>query len=275
VAIVTIAIAMLILGGFLMALSNMTRLLMEWGEQIRVVVYLEDTMGETAVKDLRRELVGMAGISEVRLISKKQALEDFRSHLGGKSEILDGLTPNPLPSSLVVGLDPERRNSLFAARLAASIRGRRGVESVDYGRAWVESFERLIREMKWIIAGVGLLLGLGIVLIVSNTIRLALYTRREEVEIMDLVGATPGFIRSPFLVEGFLAGVCGAGLALGALYLLYRVVLLRAAQSFPGLGPGVLTFLEPTFCLGLVGLGALLGVVGSLLPLSRYLRSDV
>lgn len=273
VAIATISIALLILGGFLLALSNLTRLLNDWGEQIRVVVYLEDRLPDSGLEVLRRELAGLEGVSEVRLVSKAQALEDFRRHLGGRSEILEGLDPNPLPASLVLGLRPEKRTSLFAAQLAASIRGRTGVESVDYGRAWVESFERLVRELEWAIAGVGVLLGLGIVLIVSNTMRLALYTRREEVEIMEMVGATPGFIRSPFLLEGFLEGLCGGGLALGALYGLYRLVLLRAARSVPGVGSGALSFLDPGLGLGLLALGAFLGLIGSLLPMSRYLRS--
>ncbi|MFQ5692880.1 MAG: cell division protein FtsX [Nitrospinota bacterium] len=275
VAIATIAIALLILGGFLLALSNLTRWMGEWGEQIRVVVYLKDEMTGADLESFRRELASLEGVSEVRFLSKERALSDFRERLGGRAEILDGLKPNPLPASLILGLRPENRNSLFAGQLAASIRGRRGVEGVDYGRAWVESFERVVRELRWIIAGVGLLLGLGIVLIISNTISLALYTRREEVEIRDLVGATPAFIRSPFLLEGFLEGLCGGGLALGALYLLYRLVLLRTAQGFPGVGPEAVTFLEPGLSIGLLVLGALLGVVGSLLPLSRYQRAGV
>ncbi len=270
----TISIALLILGGFLLALSNMTRVLDEWGEQVRVVVYLKDGLSDSARERLRRELEGMEGVSEVRLISKEQALRDFRKHLAGRAEILDGLKPNPLPASLVVGLLPQKRTALFAGRLADSIRGREGVESVDYGRAWVEGFERFVRELQWVSVGVGILLGLGSVLIVSNTIRVALYSRREEIEILDLVGATPGFIRLPFLLEGFLEGLCGSGLSLGALYVLYRLVLVRAAQGFPGVGAGAVTFLEAGLSIGLLALGAFLGILGSLLSVSRYPRSN-
>ena len=270
VTIATISIALLILGGFLLALSNMTRLLNEWGEQIRLVAYLEDGLSDSARGRLRRDLTAMEGVAEVRYISKEEALRDFRRHLGSRAEILDGLRPNPLPAAFALGFRPENRNSLFVSRTAATIRGRTGVESVDFGRNWVESFERVVRELKWIIVGVGVFLGLGIVLIVSNTIRLALYSRREEVEIMDLVGATPGFIRSPFLVEGFLEGLGGSALSLGALYGLYRLVLLRAAHGFPGLGPDAVTFLEPALSIGLLVLGTFLGVIGSLLSVSRY-----
>ncbi|MFQ5912265.1 MAG: cell division protein FtsX [Nitrospinota bacterium] len=270
VAIATIFISLLFLGGFLLALSNLTRPLDEWGEQIRVVVYLKEGLNDSALEELRGDLAALDGVSEVRLISKEQALKDFRRYLGGRAEMLDGLEPNPLPASLVLGLRPEKRTARFAAQLAAFVRDRKGVEGVDYGRAWVESFERFVRELGWVIVGIGLLLGLGIVLIVSNTIRLALYSRREEIEIMDLVGATPSFIRSPFLVEGFLEGLSGAGLSLASLYLLYRLVLLRAAQSFPGIGPEAVTFLEPGLSIGLLGLGTFLGVLGSFLSVSRY-----
>ena len=269
VATLSISIALLILGGSLLILSNMTRLLNAWGGQVRVVVYLKDEVDSTAVSRLRSELVGISGVSEVQYVSKKMALEDFRNHLGGRKDILDGLAPNPLPASFVLRIVPARRTSLFAAELAATIRGRWGIESVDYGRAWVEGFERVVVELKWIIVGMGLFLGLGIILVVSNTIRMALLTRREEVEIMDLVGATQGFIRAPFLVEGFLEGLVGSGVSLGSLYLLYRLVLLRVVHSFPGLNSGGLAFLETEISIGLLALGGLLGVVGSLLSFSR------
>jgi cell division transport system permease protein len=269
VATLSISIALLILGGSLLILSNMTRLLNEWGGQVRVVVYLKDEVDSTGVSRLRSELVKLVGVSKVQYVSKKIALENFRNHLGGRKDILDGLSPNPLPASFVLSIAPERRTSLFAAKLAATIRGRWGIESVDYGRAWVEGFERVVVELKWVVVGMGLFLGLGIILVVSNTIRLALLTRREEVEIMDLVGATPGFIRAPFLVEGLLEGFVGSGVSLGFLYLLYRLVLLRLVQGFPDLDSGKLAFLEPEISVGLLALGALLGALGSFLSFSR------
>jgi cell division transport system permease protein len=186
--------------------------------------------------------------------------------------VLEGLSSNPLPPT--VELSP--KETLPAARLralAAELSRLPTVREVDYGREWLDRLEALARALR--AAGAGALVAVlgAALLVVANTIRLAEYARRDEIEIMKLVGATDGYVRLPFLLEGVLQGLIGAGLALGGLWGAQRWLLPRAAEAFAFASAGN----TPAFQLAQGGLvaaaGALVGLLGSWLAVSRFLRT--
>jgi cell division transport system permease protein len=149
-----------------------------------------------------------------------------------------------------------------------------GVEDVLYGQEWIERLTGIIQVMKILGIMIGGVLGVTSLFIVANTVRLAVYARAEEIEIMRLVGATRAYIQLPLILEGSLQGGVGAALALGLLYVLYRATLWQFGTSAPTIfsESEMGQFLEVGYQMAMVGTGALLGGVGSLVAVRRFLR---
>lgn len=272
VAVVTITVSLVLVGAFALLVSNMEGLLLRFGQEVRLTAYLADPVDE----DVARALVARVGereeVESAAFVSKDEALARFRERVGGA--LLEGLDENPLPASLEVTLAPAFRSPTGLEHVAKVLEGLDGVEEVARGHAWVESYARavaLLRAGGFVLGGV---LVLAALLIVANTMRLAVYARRDELEILLLVGATRSFVAVPFLIEGLVQGLLGG---LAALALLYGVYLgvggqLQGALAFL-LGGAPPSFLGTSGCLALVGGGAALGAVGSAAAVVQGLRS--
>jgi cell division transport system permease protein len=263
VAIVTIAVALVLVGGFLVVTTNMRALLERAGEDLALTAYLEPSVSGAGARDLADRVALAEQVASVELITKARALERWRARMGGAG-LLEGLAENPLPASLEVRLRPEHRSAEGVRALAEALEGLPGIEEFGRGQQWVESYARaltLVRGLGW---GLGGVLAFATLLIVANTIRLAVYARRDELEILALVGASRTFRRIPFLLEGLVQGACGAALALGLVYGLFQL-------AVPQLGAGLELFLgwsEPVFLsfaeMGLlIADGAALGLLGA------------
>ena len=148
-----------------------------------------------------------------------------------------------------------------------------GVAEVDYGREWVDRLEALGNALRGFGTASLALVGLAALLVVANTIRLAVYARRDEIEIMKLVGATDGYVRAPFLLEGALQGLCGAALAVSGLLAVQRLLLPRVAAAFAFTSGAQAPHLSPQHCALLAAAGALVGLCGSYLAVARFLRT--
>jgi len=263
VSIATIAMALLLVGVFALLVGNMRGLVEDFAEQIQVTAYLESDLPLAEQQEIARRVETVEGVARVALVTREQALERFRESLGG-DQWLEGLGENPLPPSLEIELLPEHRDGRGVARLLGAIDGLPGVDDLDHGQDWVEGYSRAVSLIGSIGVALALVLGLAALLIVANTIRLAVYSRQDEIEILSLVGASRSFVRVPFVIEGTLQGVAGGVLALAALYVGFLFVLpeLRYGLEF-FLGHLQPTFLGPREMLQLVGGGALLGMLGS------------
>ena len=180
---------------------------------IRILVYLKDGATEAQRQETQYRIQGMDGVLKVQFISRAQALETLRAQLQHQASLLDGLGENPLPDSLEVDLKSGRVNQM--ASIAGQIGGLPAVDSVEYGQQWMGRFAGLLNLFRFAGMVLGGLFFIASGLIVANTARLVLYSRREEVEIMRLVGATDGFITAPFYIQGLIQGAfgCGVGLA--------------------------------------------------------------
>ncbi len=274
VAVLTMAIALFVVSVFAGAVGQMQSLLDAWGQDIVVAIYLDDDASAEDVHRIKKAVAFAAGEdSRVEHIARDEALERLRNSLGEDAGILEGLDRNPLPASVEVrgGVTKEGPEALQnLAELAMELPG---VTEADYGREWVSRLEGLITlgSMAGFLVG-GLIL-LAAVVTVSNTIRLALFARKDEIEIMKLCGATDSFVRAPFLIEGGIQGTLGATVALLSSLLLWLLLLPRIEQGLTdafamqvevGMPAGVLVLLVPG--------GALLGLAGAALSVGRFLR---
>jgi cell division transport system permease protein len=264
VAVITIAVSLVLVGAFALLLANMEELLGRFGDDLQVTAYLEDGLSAEQVEALVRTAHTVEGVQSARIVSKQEALERFRSGVGQGSALLEGLGENPLPASLELTLTPDQRSAAGMARVVGSLQGLAGVSELASGQDWVEGYLRALALLRGIGWGLGLILALATLLIVANTIRLAVFARRDELEILALVGASRAFVNGPFLLEGLLQGAAAGAVALALLYALFRLVLpgfeFGLALLLGGVAP---RFFQPHEMAALVAGGAALGFVGS------------
>src|SRR5205823_1245249 len=193
-----------------------------WGKDVEVIVYLEDGVAPARVRKIAEAVGKLPGVTGVRAIDGKEAYDRLRRSLGDRGALLDGIEETLLPASLEVslkdGIAGAKRLEPELARLARAP----GVDEVERMGDWVDrllAVGRFLRLGGFVLA---LLVGMACLYVVSSTIRLGVFARREEIEILKLVGATDGFVKGPFLVEGAVQGMVGAGLALALLYAIFR-----------------------------------------------------
>lgn len=267
----TITISLVILGLFGLVYLSVQQVLHRWGDELRVTVYLNDTVSQSNAEDMRSELARWPEVQQVTYTSKAQAMAWFRTQLQEYAGILEGVKENPLPASLEIKLRDGGPESGTVDQLVSRLRQRPGVADIHYGQRWLARLKVFMGVVKLVGIAVGGLLLLATVVVVSNTVKLTFYARQEELEIMRLVGATDFFIKAPFLIEGLLHGVSGGALAAGALALLSHLFLshlhipLRLA-----LAPDAIV--STPLIGGFLGLGVALGLVGSSISLRRFLR---
>ena len=267
-------VAFLVTGIFLLLTLNLSIVVSRWAEDFQVVVFLHDGNTPDKLTLLRKRLDKELAVREVTYVSKSQALADFRKQLRDQESLLEDLKDNPLPASFQLRIHKKYQTADALRQLAASLKRVEGVEDVLYGQEWIERLTGIIQVMKILGIVIGGVLGVTSLFIVANTIRLAVYARAEEIEIMRLVGATRAYIQLPLILEGTLQGGAGAALALGILYALYRATLWQLGTSAPTIfsEPEMGQFLEAGYQMIMVGVGALLGGVGSLVAVRRFLR---
>ncbi len=266
-AVLTIAAGLFVLGFFLMVNDNLQRVVGRWSEAAEMSVYLKDETTREQVQALEA-LIDQSGLSDKRqYLSKADALARFREDFPDLAGATERLERNPLPASLEVRLGPNARTAAGTVDdLAARLASEPGVADVRYDRRWLSRLGSAVRFVRTVGLVIVALLAIAAALTVANVVRLAAYARRDEIEIMQLVGAPFAFIRGPFVAEGIMQG--GAG-ALVAIVLLWAIFLTGKAwygqMALEGLGLTSVTFLPVGVLLTLLAGGMLLGCVGGLI----------
>jgi cell division transport system permease protein len=272
VAVLTMALALFLGAGFLAALAGAKSLLRTWGAEATIALYLApgetEAQGSTLADKLRSE---HAEVSVV-FVDRAQALARLREDMRDQAGALDGVSPAVLPMTLE--LTPRETLQPSELRLLAESLGKLPeVIKVDYGSEWLDALEAFGRGLRAAAASaIALVLGAAI-LVIANTIRLAVYARRDEIEIMKLVGATDGYVRLPFLLEGALQGIAGALLALLGLYAVERVLIPRAQAAFAFTAAATIGPVLPIHLAAMIAFGAAVGLLGSWLAVARFLRT--
>jgi cell division transport system permease protein len=266
----TMAAGLIVLGAYLLLVHNMRTVVERFGADFRVVAFVERELPAERVEALRSELARLEGVESVRWVSPDEALGRLRADFGADADVLDGLGRNPLPGSLEIELAPAARSPGAVGARAARAGGRPGVSDVRWVSGWVETYARLLRTLEWIGAGLALFLLLVLGAIVAGTVRLALHARADEIEIQRLVGAGGAFLRLPFYLEGAFQGGTAAGVAVAALWGLYRIAVPLFGDSLEFLlGRAEPVFFGPLEIALLVVTGMALGVGGAVVSLLR------
>lgn len=266
VAVITIAAGLFVFGFFLIASTNLQRLVGRWTEAAELSVYLDDKATAEQVKSVDA-MVASSGLAAARqYVSKADAARRFREEFPDLSVAADGLGRNPFPASVEVRLASHATSGEAVETLAATLASAPGVLDVQYDRRWLARLDSAIRLARGVAILVVAMLGVAAALTVANVVRLAADARRDEIEIMQLVGAPLAYIRGPFIAEGVLQG--GAG-ALAAIVLLWAVFAAGRARfgelATTALGIGNLTFLPADLTVVMLAGGMLLGCLGGLI----------
>jgi cell division transport system permease protein len=269
----TITLALLIIGLFLLVFVNLEGAAASWSEKVQVTAYFDKELTPTEQLQLKARVLTIPGAARVAYVSKEEAAKRFRTRLKGQESLLEGVTPDILPASLEIVLKRGFRSSEGVEGFVGQLKKVTGVTDVQYGEEWVKRFNAFMNFLRFVGALLGAFLVLAVVFIVSNTIKLTIYARQDELEVLALVGATRLFIKMPFLLEGILQGAVGALLSLAILAAVFFGFLHNAGSflSF-NLASAGLVFLPVTYLAGMLGGGVLLGFMGSLTSLKRFIN---
>lgn len=227
VAVVMIAVALLILGTFLLVGTNLEAAVGQWQERSRLTIYLRGDVAEEDLDSLRKEIAAFEPFAENRFVSRDEALQRFKSWFSELALVVDEIDENPFPASFEIEVPGATIDSPEFTRQLDVLRRHPAVDDVQFDWEWIARLRRLVGVLTlagWI---AGAVLGLAAAFTIANVIRLTMFLYREEVDIMRLVGATERIIRGPFLVEGMLQGLIGGLIAIGILYGLFA-----AGQEF-------------------------------------------
>ncbi len=268
-ALMTVALSLLILGIFTIAVMNLNHMASVLESQIQVTVYLQDSLKDVETREIGTRITKLPGVTRVNFVGKEEAMGRFKQRLGAQQGLLAELgEANPLPNSFEVKVDrPER-----VKPVALAIAQFKGIEAARYGQEVVEQLFSLTRMVR--IFGVVLIvfLGLAALFIIVNTIRLTVFARRREIGIMKYVGATDWFIRWPFIIEGVLLGTLGAFISSVLLTQFYSMMTGQVYESL-----AFLPLLPQYPFLGYVNLfllvaGIGIGALGSMISVKKFLR---
>jgi cell division transport system permease protein len=266
---VTVLIVLFWLGVFVSLGSYIYSKVDQIRHEVDVRVYLTDTVKRAQIGALQQQLGARPDVDRVTYVSKQEALRRARKSLGSDaSTVLSALSGNPLPAEL----DVKMRNPDNAKLVAASVRGMPGVGDVGYGAKKADQLLRTGAIIEAVIGGLILLLAIAAILLIANTIRLSIFARRREIEVMKLVGATNWFVRLPFMIEGMICGLAGGLLSVILLRVAYDLLLKQRLDSsqFGGDHVQAISFWALTLLLLLSGTA--LGALGSGVTMRRFLR---
>ncbi len=265
-AILTVAVSLTILGGFLLILINIRTLADSVANNFEVVVFLKENTTSSEITILKNKFLYIEGVEKVNFISREDALNKMKTDLKEKVNIEDILPYNPLPHSLVIKVDKVEN----IERIIPRIKKEPAVEKVKYGMELLTKLLSLMQIIKLSGVAVGIFLAVGTMFLITNTIKLAIFARRREIKIMQLVGATDWFMRWPFLLEGMFQGIIGAAISLGILISSY----LYLADYFQKVLPFIPIISDISILINLVlvilSSGTLLGILGSMMAVGKF-----
>ena len=269
----SVAVALTLIALFALISRNVQSAVVDWSRDFQIIIYLDPPPDEPLARQWQIALGSMAETEEVTYISSTEALQRFRVRLGNDASLIGGISSDVLPASFALKLRPEFRQRDAVKLLVARIAQKSEWRDVHYGAEWIERFDALRRLLR--ISGTifGGFLFFSAFLIVAITIRLILFTRKTEIEILRLLGATPFYIGLPFLLEGGVLGFIGGTVALFSVYLFYQLGLQQGLLSLLQLlGVERVAFLPPLWQFGLIIGGVTLGFFASLVAMRRLSR---
>ena len=271
VTIITIAISILIVSAFALFFVNANEIINSWKKGIKIMAYLKPDTPETKIPELKQKIQHMEGIRNVRFISKNEAFQELKKQMKRQSSLFENLRENPLPDAFEIRLKASFQNQEKVEMLATRLESFPRVDEVEYGQRWLGQFTNFFNLFRLTGYAMGGLFFMATLLIVANTIRLVLYSRKDEVEIMRLVGATDSFIKAPFYIQGLIQGAFGGIIGLTLLFITF---LLISSSMEQGISPGLfaIRFLSPGAFCGIILSSTFVGWIGCYLSLKQFLK---
>jgi cell division transport system permease protein len=269
-AITTTFICIVVLGVGLLASSHVEGVIGSVREDVSVEAYFPPDATDEEIDEITNTVEGWPEVASVNYISEEEALATFKETFADRPELYENLDPGVLPASLQIQLENPTEAEVVAQRLEEE----QGFsdENLSYPQQTIDRLNSVTSAMIWGLYGATILFLISSVLLISNAIRLSIFARRKEIEVMKLVGASDGFVRTPFVFEGMVQGLIGAGLAALTVVWLNLLFIDWARDALPFVpisGDAVNTIL---ILLVLVIVGVAIGVLGSFLSVTRFLR---
>ncbi|MBM2839600.1 MAG: Cell division protein FtsX [Bacteroidetes bacterium] len=265
ISIITISISLMLLGVFAVITINASRFIDTLRNKVEMEAFLQEPVSRDDISEVIRTVSTIPGVDTIIYVSKDEAAAVFKEQFG--EDLNNVLEFNPLPPSLKIFLEEGYRNAASANQLYEQLKFTKGIESVLYRKALLEFIDQKTETVHNITLGLGLLISLSAIFLVSNTIRLAIYAKRRILRTMELVGATSGFIKLPFLLEGIIQGLLGGIVAACILYILMeytlQLILVDVARYL---------HMDMAFYLAVICTGIVLGLVGSVISVARFIK---
>ncbi|MFQ5483788.1 MAG: permease-like cell division protein FtsX [Desulfobacterales bacterium] len=272
VTIITFALSILIVGAYLLFFINAEDFMKSWGKGIRIMAYLEPNQHQGEQENVKRKIQKIPGVQSVRFIPKEEALNRMKEKLKTQRSLLMDLKENPLPDAFEIRVITALQGIDKLEEMATQIKAISFVDEVEYGRKWISRFSNIFALFRLTGYALGGLFFMATVFIVANTIRLVLYSKREEIEIMRLVGATDRFIKVPFYIEGLIQGAIGGLIGLLLIFVPFKWVTAQVEDSFSSaLFP--IRFFPPEIFLGIIICSMCVGWLGCYLSLKQFLEA--
>ena len=271
ITIITIVISILIVSAFSLFFVNANEIINSWKKGMRIMAYLKPGVPEVKIPELKQKIKRINGIQDIRFIPKSKALQLLKKQMKRQSSLFENLKENPLPDAFEIRLIASSQNQDKVEIIATRLESFPQVDEVEYGKKWLGRFTNFFNLFRLIGYAMGGLFFMAAVLIVANTIRLMLYSRREEVEIMRLVGATDRFIKAPFYIQGLIQGTFGGIIGITILFITFMFISSSVDQGF---SPGLFTikFLSPGAFFGIILYSMFVGWIGCYISLKQFLK---
>jgi len=268
-----IGISLALPAGFFIILENTRLITAGWEGSVEITAFLKMDVDDDAAREFAKKLSGQSDIAKVDLITREQALEEYRQ-LSGYTHALDALDENPLPSLLLIKPALGEFSEKTAEELLNKLQAVPEIENAQYDQQWVKRLNAIIGIVQRIVLILAVFLGIAVLIIIGNTIRMLIYHRRSEIEVAKLFGATDGFIQRPFLYSGFWYGLFG-GVIAWALITISLLLLQAPADSLAQLYTSNFKLIGLTIkeAFLLIFSGILLGLIGSWISVQRHLRA--
>ena len=266
--ILSISIGLSLVTTFIMITFNMDSVIQRWAKNFGLVVYLNDNITNEEEKTLERRFSQDVEIAEVKYISKELALKELHATLGENALILKGLQENPLPSSFELRLKSSLLKPELVKHKAEQIETMAGVEEIQYGEKWLSSLYTISKSMKLGAIVIGGAIFIAITFITYSTIKIYFYRRKDEIETLKLLGATRGFIRLPFLLEGLFMGILGGVISSLAIYGIYSFTSLKVVEFLPSIKLFMASLPVQVYILVPLA-GAAVSVIGSFIAVGK------
>ena len=267
-AIVTICVSLLLLSSFAILLINANSIVESLRDKLEMEAFLQEDLAPEAIGQIKERIASLEGVRDISFVSKEQAAQIFKEQFG--EDIYKVLNFNPLPPSVKIFLKANYRTAAAASTVYDSVKTMPGVEEVIYRKALIEMLDKRAVALLWFMLGIGIFVTVSSVFLVANTIRLAIYAKRQIIKTMKLIGATRGFIRTPFIIEGLVQGFIGGCASAGVLFVIFEYL-----GRWVSVQLSDLVHVDPISYGIILAAGCVLGILGSLVSIRRFIGGNV